>query len=214
MTLELQTVTKTFIQGNTGTDALKEVNLKIRKNTFNVIIGPSGSGKSTLISLASLLAVPTHGEIIINGIHTSQLSEPDKSLIRRSELGIIYQRENLFPFLTVMENVTVPSICKNKETAAQMLNEIGLSLHDKYPLDISLFDQQKTALARALVNDPSIILADEPTGELNSGETENYLNLINDFKGNSAVLVVTDNPELEEFFDNVFYLNEGMLTGK
>lgn len=212
MTLELKAVTRTFIQANSQTDALKEVNLKIRKNSFNVIIGPSGSGKSTLISLASLLASPTSGEILINRIQTSQLSNSAKSLIRRSELGIIYQRENLFPFLTAQENVSVPLLSENKEKAAELLSNIGFSLHDKYPAEISLFDQQKIALARALVNDPSIILADEPTGELNYGESEDYLNLINNLKGNRAVLVVTDNPGLEEHFDHVFCLNEGVIT--
>lgn len=211
MILKLQDVTKTFIQGNTSIDALKEVTLKIKKNSFNIITGPSGSGKSTLISLSSLMDVPTRGEILINGIYSSQLSNQEKSQLRRDEIGIIYQRENLFPFLNILENVTVPQNSKNKENTLDILNKTDLTDIDKFPAGISLFDQQKVALARALVNDPSILLADEPTGELNLKETDEYINLIKEFSGKRAILMVSNNPDLRDYFDDVFYLSEGML---
>jgi putative ABC transport system ATP-binding protein len=172
MTLELQRVTKTYQQGGISKDALQDVNLKIKKGSSNIIIGPSGSGKSTLISIACLLETPSNGEIIINGKKTSVLSESDKYRIRKDDIGIIYQRKNLFPYLNVLENVTLSQNTNDKEYSRELLNQIGLEKEsDKFPSEISIYDQQKTALARALINKPSIILADEPTGELNKSET-------------------------------------------
>jgi putative ABC transport system ATP-binding protein len=214
MKFKLNAANKTFIQGDTKINALKDVTLKIIDNSLNIIIGPSGAGKSTLISLASLLEFPTSGEVSINGILTMNLSESERSLIRRQEIGVIYQRDNLLPYLTVLENVSVPQIVNSKGDAETILKKVGLTEIDKFPSEISLLDQQKTALARALVNNPSILLADEPTGELNQEETKNYLELMAEFTVKTAILVVSNNPELEEYFDNVFYLSEGKLNKK
>ncbi|MCE5214264.1 MAG: ATP-binding cassette domain-containing protein [Methanobacterium sp.] len=212
MTLELQRVTKTYQHGDVSKVALKDVTLKIKKESFNLIIGPSGSGKSTLINIASLLNTPTSGEIIITGKKTSTLSKNEKFTIRRDDIGIIYQRDNLFPYLNVLENVTLSQNTNDKEYARELLNQIGLKKEsDKFPSEISIFNQQKTALARALINKPSIILADEPTGELNYIESEEYLNLIKKPTKDCAVLVVSDDTGLEELFDNRFFLSEGNL---
>ncbi len=211
MTLELQRVTKTYEQGGISKDALKEVTLKIKNDSFNLIIGPSGSGKSTLISIASLLNTITSGEILINGNETSNLSENEKYHIRRDEIGIIYQRENLFPYLNVLENVTLSQITNDKEYAGGLLNKIGLEESDKFPDEIPAFDQQRTALAQALINKPSIILADEPTGELNYSETREYMSILKRSTKDCAVLVVSNNSILEEFFDNIYFLNLGRL---
>ena len=211
MTLELQRVTKTYEQGGISKDALKDVTLKIKRDSFNLIIGPSSSGKSTLISIACLLNTPTIGEIIINGKKTSNLTENEKFHIRRDEIGIIYQRENLFPYLNVLENVTLSQNTDDKEYALELLNKICPDESDKFPDEISVFDQQRTALARALINKPSIILGDELTGELNYSETREYLSLLKRSADNHSVLVVSDDPGLEEFFDNIFFLSEGSL---
>lgn len=211
MILELQDVSKTYIQGDSSTEVLCKINLKINDQSSNLILGPSGSGKSTLINLISLLSPPNDGEIRINDIYTSALSEEESSLLRRQDIGIIRQRDNLFPFLNIEENVKVPQISSDKKEAEDLLRKMGFTKMDSCPGQISLLNQQKVALARALINHPSIVLADEPTGELNSRQTTEFLDLFINKTRDSAVLVVSNNYELKEHFDNIFYLDEGNL---
>lgn len=210
--LEFQGVWKSFGDGKKKTDALKGINLKIENNSLNLILGSSGSGKSTLLNLTSLLDIPTKGKILIKGKNTSKLSISERSIIRRNEIGIIYQRDNLFPYLNILENIMVPMIKKDKEKAVQMLKMINLNDITKFPNEISSEDQQKAALARAMINDPSFLLADEPTGELNSKSMNELMNLIKDVGINCTVLIVSNNSDLVKWCDNIFHLKDGIIT--
>ncbi|HML05004.1 MAG TPA: ABC transporter ATP-binding protein [Methanobacterium sp.] len=212
--LELQDVRKSFGEDETKIDALKDISIEIEKNSCNLILGPSGSGKSTLLNLISLMDVPTKGKIIINGKNTLNLSKSERSVIRRNEIGIIYQRNNLFPYLNLLENVMVPMIRKNKEKAIQMLKIVGLDNVTKFPQEISTQNQQKVALARAMINNPSILLADEPAGELNSKKMVELIDLIKNIGSNTTVLIASNNSDLIKYFDTIFYLKDGIIKNK
>lgn len=212
--LELQEVWKSFGEDETIIDALKNINLKIEKNSCNLMLGPSGSGKSTLLTLVSLMDVPTKGKIMVNGKNTSNLSKSERSIIRRNEIGIIYQRDNLFPYLNLLENVMVPMVGKNKEKVIKTLKMVGLDDITEFPDEISKENQQKVALARAMINNPSILLADEPAGELSSKKMAELMDLIKDVRSKSTVLMASNNSDLVKYFDNVFYLKDGLLKNK
>jgi ABC-type lipoprotein export system ATPase subunit len=212
MILELEDVKKTYQNGTNSVDAFNGINLKIKNLSSNLILGPSGAGKSTLISISSLLIPPSSGEVRIKDMYTSILTLKESSYLRRLEIGVIHQRDNLFPFLNMVENVQVPQISGNKDEAADLLQNIGFNKINRCPGDISMLDQQKVALARALINKPSIMLADEPTGELNSTETHEYMDLLISMSAESVLLMVSNNKELKEYFDVVYYLKEGNLV--
>jgi putative ABC transport system ATP-binding protein len=212
--LEFQGVWKTFGKNKIKLDALKRIDFKIKKNSLNIILGPSGSGKSTLLNLVSLLDTPTKGNILIKEKDASKMSQSERSKFRRKEIGIIYQRDNLFPYLNILENVMVPMVMQNKEEAVKILKMIGLDDINKFPDEISVEDQQKVALARALINNPSFLLADEPTGELNSGNAVDLINLIKSIGSNCTVLIASNNLDLFKYCDNMFYLKDGILNEK
>lgn len=212
--LEFRDVWKLFGENKTKIDALKGINLKFSDNSINLILGPSGSGKSTLLNLASLLDVPTNGEISILGKNTSKSSKLERTRIRRSEIGIIYQRDNLFPFLNVLENTMVSMINPDKNKAVNILKNVGLVEINKFPNEISVEDEQKVALARAMINNPSILLADEPTGELNSENTDELMNLLKSFGDCRTVLIASNNPDLLKYCDNVFLIKDGIIEKK
>jgi putative ABC transport system ATP-binding protein len=210
-TLEFQNVWKSFGDDKTKIDALNGINLQIEKNSLNLILGPSGSGKSTLLNLTSLLDVPTDGKILFNGQNTSNLSKSERSSIRRKKIGIIYQRDNLFPYLNILENIMVSMGNQDREKALNMLKNVDLSDINKFPDEISIFKQQKAALARAVINNPSILLADEPTGELNSKNTEKIMKLITDVGSKCTVLIASNNPDLSKYCDNIFSIKDGII---
>ena len=212
--LEFQDIWKSFGQDEIKTDALKDVNFKIKKNTINLILGPSGSGKSTLLNLVSLLDTPTKGKIIINGKNTSKMSESERNIVRRNEIGIVYQRGNLFPYLNLLENVMIPMIKQNKEKAVKTLKTVCLDEINKFPDEVSILENQKATLARAVINDPSILVTDEPTGELNSENREKMMKLIKDIGNNCTVLIASNNPDLGIYCDDIFYLQDGILNQK
>lgn len=208
--LEFQKVWKTYENGKTELNALKGINLKLKKNSLNLILGPSGSGKTTLLTLASLLDTPTSGKIIINRRNTSNLSKSEMSEVRRKEIGIIYQRDNLFPYLNVLENIMLPMVSPDKNKAINLLEFVDLNEINKFPGELSIEEQQKATLARALINDPSIILADEPTGELDADSTEIIMDLVKQTK--STVLIVSNNADLSEYCHELFSLKDGKLN--
>ncbi|MGB9980247.1 ABC transporter ATP-binding protein [Methanobacterium sp.] len=209
--LEFQEVWKTYGTDKNKLTALKGINLKLKKNSLNLILGPSGSGKTTLLNLASMLDTPTNGKIIINGQDTSKLSKLEKSKIRRNQIGIVYQRANLFPYLNILENTMLPMISNDINNASKILNMVGLVETSKFPDEISIEKQQKGALARAMINDPSLIVADEPTGELDKKSTEAIMDLIIEIKKKYTVLIVSNNVNLKKYCDNLFLLEDGYL---
>ena len=180
--LEFKEVWKIYGTRETKLTALKGINLKLKRNSLNLVLGASGSGKTTLSNIASLLDTPKNGKIIINGQDTSNLSSSTRSNIRRNKIGIIYQRANLFPYLNILENTMLPMISPDKDKALKALKMVGLTETHKFPDEISMEKQQRAALARAIINDPDLIIADEPTGELDKKSTEIIIDLITEIK--------------------------------
>lgn len=207
--LEFKDVTQTFGSGNTLKHVLKHINLKVKENTLNLILGPSGSGKSTLIYLASLLLHPTTGEIVLNGLNTSELTLSERSKLRREEIGVIYQRENLLTYLNMLENVTLPMIKTDPVKAGKQLHEMGLENIKEYPAETTMMNQQLVTLTRAIINNPSLLLADEPTGELNTGESIELLKKLK--KLGKTIIITSDNPELIKYADKTYNLHDGLL---
>jgi putative ABC transport system ATP-binding protein len=214
MIMTFQDVTKKYVQGKTNKESLADVNLKIKRNSINLILGPSGSGKSTLINLASLITEPSTGEILFNDMKTSDLTLAEKSVLRRKDIGLIHQRDNLFPFLNMLENVEVPLLNSNHDMATKILDKVGFTDYNTCPRDSSPLLQQKVALARALVNNPLILLADEPTGDLNHEEALEFIELMEKMTDKTSVLMVSNNYQLKDYFENVFHLKEGSLHKK
>ncbi len=209
--LEFHNIFKTFGVGKTRIEALKNINLRIENKSLNLLLGSSGSGKSTLLNLASLIDTPTGGELFIKDININKLSDSEKIRLRRDEIGIVYQRDNLFPYLNILENVMVPLVRDDKIKAEKLLKKVGLDNLSNFPHEISIMDQQRIAFIRGLINNPSLLLADEPTGELNSDDTEELLYLIGKIRGKSGVLIASNNSDLSEYCDNIFYLKDGLL---
>ena len=212
--LEFEEVWKTYGHDKTKTTALNGINLELKKNSLNLILGPSGSGKTTILNLASLLDIPTNGTIIINGQDTSQLSKSERSKIRRNRIGIVYQRANLFPYLNILENTMLPMISKDINNASKILNKVRIVETSKFPDEISIEKQQRTALARAMINDPHLIIADEPTGELDKKSTEELMDLIIKMKNKHTILMLSNDADLKEYCDELFLIKDGYLQKK
>ena len=209
--LKFQEVWKTYGADKTKITALKGINLELKKNSLNLILGPSGSGKTTLLNLASLLNTPTNGEIIINGQKTSKLSKSERSKIRKNKIGIVYQRANLFPYLNLLENTMLSMISKDMNNASKVLNNVGIVEISKFPDEISIEKQQRAALARAMINNPYLIIADEPTGELDKKSTETIMDLITEIKSKHTILMASNNVDLAEYCDEQFLIKDGYL---
>jgi len=209
--LEFHEVWKTYGATKPKLIALSGINLKLKKNSLNLILGPSGSGKTTILNLASLLDAPTNGKIIIDGQNTSDLSKSERSQIRRNKIGIVYQRANLFPYLNILENTMLPMISNNINNASKTLNMVGLIENRKFPDELSIEEQQRAALARAVINNPSLIIADEPTGELDKKGTKIVMNLIMQMKNKYTILILSNNEDLSEYCDELFSLKDGNL---
>jgi putative ABC transport system ATP-binding protein len=209
--LELRSVSKTYGQDQTRFEALHEIDLKLTKRSLNIIVGPSGSGKSTLINLASLLDTPSQGKILIKDHDLTNLGESDRSKFRRREIGIIYQRDNLFTFLNILENVMTPMLLKDRDKAQKLLNKMGIYDLKKFPEELSILDQQKITLSRALINEPCLLLADEPTGELNTHDQGQIMNLFQELSKEITIILVSNNQDLMKYCDNIFYLKDGFL---
>ena len=201
------------------TKALNGVNLKVRRGEFISIVGPSGSGKSTLLNMLGALDKPTEGKVLIDGIDITQLSDSKRAELRNKKIGFVFQSYNLIPRIDVLKNVELPLILRGvepaerKRKALEVLNEVGLAskAHNK-PTQLSGGEQQRVAIARALVTDPSLILADEPTGNLDSktGKTIIELFKILNKKGRT-IIVVTHNMEVARETDRIIYLRDGKI---
>jgi putative ABC transport system ATP-binding protein len=200
--------------------ALRETNLKIKKGEFITVVGPSGSGKSTFLHIIGALDIPTKGKIFFNEKDISKLNERNLSMLRRKKIGFIFQAYNLIPSLNALENVMLPLIPMDMayETkinkAEDMLKKVGLGKRmDHLPKQMSGGEQQRVAVARAFINNPEIILADEPTGELDSKTGEEIMELMKEFnrKRKTTVVVITHNLSLEKYSDRVIQLKDGAI---
>lgn len=218
--LELKKIKKSYKTGNFKQQALKDISLKFRKNEFVAILGPSGSGKTTLLNIIGGLDRYDSGDLIINGKSTKKFKDTDWDAYRNNCVGFIFQNYNLINHITILENIEIGmtlsgiSSKQRKKKALEVLKKVGLKDHAyKKPNQLSGGQMQRVAIARALVNDPDIILADEPTGALDSQTSVQIMDLIKEIANDKLVIMVTHNPDLAtEYASRVIKLKDGELT--
>ena len=216
--IEFKNVRKEFKDGDQIIQGLKETNFSAAAGEFIGIIGPSGSGKSTFLTLAGGLQTPTAGEVLINGQAFSEEKEKKRAKIRFKEIGFILQESNLIPFLTVKKQLKlVDKINRSnqKDKANTLFDQLGVTkLENKYPQDLSGGERQRIAIARALYNDPSIILADEPTASLDSEKAFEVVKILaKEAKDkNKAIMMVTHDTRLIDFCDKVYEIKDGTMN--
>lgn len=215
--IQLDDVSKIYGFGDATTLALDEISLTIEKGEFVAVMGPSGCGKSTLMNVIGLIDHPSHGNYSLDGKVVSHLHPGHLAKFRRDTIGFVFQSFNLLPRLTVLENVALPLMYKGLtlghrvKLASQMLERVGIQNREYYlPNQLSGGQTQCAAIARALVNNPSIIIADEPTGNLDSTNSRMVMELLADIhKLGSTVIFVTHNPELTRYATRVVYMHDG-----
>jgi putative ABC transport system ATP-binding protein len=218
--IHLEDVSKLYGFGDATTVALDEVNLSVERGEFVAIMGPSGSGKSTLMNVIGLLDRPSHGKYILDTRHVSRLHSSQRAKVRRDKVGFIFQSFNLLPRMTVLENVAVPLSYKGLlqtrrlKKASSMLERVGLNEREYfYPKQLSGGQAQRVAIARALINDPQIIIADEPTGNLDSASSRLVMELLSDLhKAGNTILMVTHNPSLTRYASRVVFMHDGSIV--
>ncbi|ESA33181.1 adhesion component transport atp-binding protein abc transporter [Leptolyngbya sp. Heron Island J] len=218
--IELRHLSKDFTEGVTNRQVLKDLSITFDAGKFIVLLGQSGSGKSTLLNLISGIERPTAGTVLIDGVSITELNERACTLFRRDEIGIIFQFFNLIPTLTVLENVTLPQELAGNAPqdievkARQLLEKVGLGDRTAaFPDKLSGGQQQRVAIARALVHEPRLILADEPTGNLDEDTGETVLKLLLDLTHNAhkTLIMATHNPDIARYADCVLRVHEGHL---
>lgn len=219
--IELDEVSKLYGFGEATTLALDEVSLSVKKGEFVAVMGPSGSGKTTLMNMIGLLDKPTHGNYRLNGNLVSRLSPNHQAKLRRDYIGFVFQFYNLLPRMNVLDNVALPLAYKGMtpvrraKRASDILELVGMRDREYfYPYQLSGGQAQRAAIARALINNPSIIIADEPTGNLDSHDSRVVMELLSEvhLRGNT-ILLVTHNPELTRYASRVLYMYDGMIVG-
>lgn len=219
--LETQSLSKQYNLGSHQVDALREVNFVVDEGEFVAIMGPSGSGKSTLLHLIGGLDQPSNGEISLAGQPLASLKDRQITLLRRRNVGFVFQFFNLLPTLTAEENITLPlfidgkKIKKNQQRLDQLLELVGLAdrRHHK-PEQLSGGEQQRVALARALITEPAIVLADEPTGNLDTKTGTLIMNLLRRScdELEQTIVVVTHDPRAASFADRIVFLRDGVIA--
>lgn len=216
--LETHHLTKIFKDGASEICALNDVNLTIEKSTFNAVVGTSGSGKTTLINMLGGLDTPTEGTVTIDGTVITGMKDRELSIFRRKKLGIIFQNYNLVPTLNIYENIVFPIDLDGRRVDKPFVEEIVqiLKLKDRlfdYPHQLSGGQQQRVAIARALAAKPSVILADEPTGSLDSKNSQSIAGLLKEcvdtFK--QTLVMITHNLELAQLADRVIRMEDGQI---
>jgi len=220
MLIELRGVGKTYQMGEIEVRALRGVTLEVEKGELTAIMGPSGSGKSTLMNIIGCLDQPTSGEYLLDGIEVSTLNDDQLAQIRNRKIGFVFQTYNLLRRTTALDNVEVPLIyagARNRRAKARkVLEEVGLGdrVHHR-PNELSGGEQQRVAIARALVNDPDIILADEPTGNLDSKTGLEIIGLFQrlNLERGITVIYVTHDREIAQFTRRIIHLRDGRLEG-
>jgi len=218
--IEITELSKLFGFGDAATVALDEVSLTIEKGEFLAIMGPSGSGKTTLMNIIGLLDRASHGIYKIDGKDVSRLRPNRRAKLRRDNIGFIFQSFNFLPRMSVLENVALPLTYKGMrqtkrlKTASHALEQVGLSDREYfYPHQLSGGQLQRAAIARALVNGPSIIIADEPTGNLDSESTRVVMELLSEVHAlGNTILMVTHNPILTRYADRIIYMRDGSIV--
>ncbi|MBV9128435.1 MAG: ABC transporter ATP-binding protein [Verrucomicrobia bacterium] len=219
LVIEIEGVTKIYQMGDETIHALRGVSLKIRRNEYLAIMGPSGSGKSTMMNMLGCLDTPTAGRYEFNGKNVAMMDDDELAGIRNKEIGFVFQTFNLLPRSDSLSNVELPLIYaglpaeRRREKARSVLEHVGLGerLHHR-PNELSGGQRQRVAIARALVNDPSIILADEPTGNLDSKTGEEIMALLEDlYAQGNTIIVVTHEPDIADHARRIVRLRDGLI---
>lgn len=217
--IELINLKKIYYSNGVPTPALRGINLKILEGEFTAIVGPSGSGKSTLLNMIGALDRPTEGRVLIDGVDISRLSDDELAELRNKKIGFVFQAYNLLSRITVLRNVELPLIVRGipaserRIMALKALEEVGLrNAAHKKPTQLSGGEQQRVAIARALVTDPKIILADEPTGNLDSANAKIVAEIFKTLNSKGrTIIMVTHNMELARYSKRIIYLRDGLI---
>jgi putative ABC transport system ATP-binding protein len=221
--LKIENLSKSFESGKHKVRALRGVNLEVARGEFISIRGPSGSGKTTLLTMLGCLDTPTEGKLLLDGEDISSLPESSLCAIRRRKIGFVFQTFNLLPYLSALENVELPmetmepSPEKRREKAAELLGSVGLRRRMSHrPNKLSAGEQQRVAIARALANDPSIILADEPTGNLDTRTKQGIMGLLSRLNAErgTTIIMVTHDAAVCNSTDRILWLSDGRILKK
>lgn len=217
--LEVKNLCKTYGKGDTMVKALDNVSFSVEKGEFIAIVGPSGSGKSTLLHILGGVDVPTSGNVIIDKTDISQLNETALAIFRRRQIGLVYQFYNLIPILTVEENLTLPFLLDGKKpdakTVGNLVNQLGLEQRLQHlPNQLSGGQQQRVSIGRALINNPALLLADEPTGNLDSENSREIISLLRRFnkQSNQTVIIITHDERIALSADRVIAIEDGKIV--
>ncbi|WP_313341466.1 ABC transporter ATP-binding protein [Sedimentibacter sp.] len=217
--ISIKNLNKVYKNGSVEVHALKNINLEIEHGEFIAIMGQSGSGKSTLMNIIGCLDRPTSGEYILDGIEISKQGQDDLSLIRNKKIGFVFQAFNLIPRTNILRNVELPMIYakvksnKRKQRSLELLERVGLKERiDHLPNELSGGQKQRVAIARALANNPPIILADEPTGNLDTQSSEDIMEIFKSLNTDgTSVILVTHEPEIAKYADRVIVFRDGAI---
>jgi putative ABC transport system ATP-binding protein len=217
--IELVSLCKSYQVGDMEVSILKSIDLSVKKGEFVAIMGPSGSGKSTLMNMIGCLDRPTCGMVLIMGKDVNQLTDNELARLRGFEIGFVFQTFNLVPRLSALQNVELPTYANKKEgidgrkKAKELIGLVGLQDRMNYkPTALSGGQQQRVAIARALINDPSLILADEPTGNLDSKSGKEIMGIFEELHSKGrTIIMITHDPNLAEYADRVVHLKDGVI---
>ncbi len=213
--LRAENLSKVYRQNTVSLQALRNVSLTVQKGEFVAILGRSGSGKSTLLNILAGLDCPTEGKFCIDGVDLFQLSEEKRTLLRREKVGFVFQSYELLPSLSVMKNIRLPELTADDDYVKELLDALGIGQYERcYPDQLSGGEQQRAAIARALINHPSMLLADEPTGNLDSKTERTVIELLKKLaaKYGTSILLVTHNESLIKDADRVIRLEDGEIV--
>jgi putative ABC transport system ATP-binding protein len=218
--VKLKNVDKVYRMEEVEVYALRGINIEIRRGEYTAVIGPSGSGKSTLLHIMGCLDRPTSGKVFLDGVDVSKLNDFELARLRGKKIGFVFQFFNLYPTLTALENVELPMVIaetdkkERRKRALKLLKAVGMEKRVNHlPSQLSGGERQRVAIARALANNPSLILADEPTGNLDSKSGEEILLLLKKLqeKENKTVVIVTHNQRVVKYAERIIYLRDGKI---
>ena len=221
LVLKIEGMSKTYTLGKRNVHALSNLNLQMKKGEFVAIMGPSGSGKTTLLNVLGCIDKPTNGKVILDNVDVAGLAESELYKIRRNKIGFVFQTFNLLPYLNARENVELPmenkrsSKSERSSKARELLAMVGLSGREEHrPQRLSAGEQQRVAIARALANDPAIILADEPTGNLDNKNKQEIVKLLANLNitHGTTIIVVTHDGQVASRAERILFLSDGKIT--
>jgi len=212
---ELNEVWKIYKNGDKIVHALSRINCYFTRGSFNIINGPLGCGKSTMIRIIGLLEKPTMGKVLINGDNTSDLSQKKRNSIIRNEIGMVFKSSNLIPIINAVDNLTLPMLHSDNNKAKELLKKVGFNDYNKFPSEMSVEEEQRVCIARAMVNNHSIILLDEPTGDLHTMESDNIIELLLELNQTQGLtMIITTNNRRLSPSDNTFEMVDGTILKK